>query len=108
MSDDSPWAREYYALTDAEGNVIEGEVWPTPDDALDRRAVLMSEHEDGDDVTVEEREDVPCYCQGAGEDWEKHHPTGCGQGGQGWSWVTSGDISDARDEPYVPESGGAA
>jgi DNA-binding PadR family transcriptional regulator len=52
---DSPADAEY-VLTDAAGDPIPGEVYDDPDDALDARANLMSEHEDGDDVTVEERE----------------------------------------------------
>lgn len=42
-----------YILTDADGNKIPGEEYDSSDAAIDARAVLMAEHEDGDDVTVE-------------------------------------------------------
>lgn len=43
-----------YILTDADGEPIPGQVFDDPDRAIDARAILMAEHEDGDAVTVEE------------------------------------------------------
>lgn len=45
-----------YVLTDADGDVIPGEIYQDSERAVDSRARLMAEHEDGDAVTVEERE----------------------------------------------------
>jgi len=42
-----------YVLMDAGGEPIEDESYDDPDSALDARARLMAEHEDGDAVTVE-------------------------------------------------------
>lgn len=99
-SSESPWATSYYAVTDADDDVIEA--WPTADRAAARRDTLMPDREDGGELTVEEREDVPCYCRGERSDWEYHHPTGCGEGGQGYSFVTAGDTRDRITEPYTP------
>jgi len=46
-----------YILTDGDGNLIRGEVYDNPGDAIEARAILMAEHEDGDDVTVETEAD---------------------------------------------------
>lgn len=45
-----------YVLTDADGEVIDGERYDDPDAAVDARAQQMAEHPDGDAVTVEERQ----------------------------------------------------
>lgn len=42
-----------YVLMDADGEPIDGESYDDPDSALDARAQLMADHEDGDAVTVE-------------------------------------------------------
>jgi hypothetical protein len=42
-----------YVLTDAGGDPIPGERYEDADRAIDARARLMANHEDGDDVTVE-------------------------------------------------------
>lgn len=58
-----------YALTDANGDVIEGEEYPNADLALNARARLMAEHPDGDEVTVE----IPCVlCDHSSESPEDH------------------------------------
>ena len=44
-----------YAVTDADGNTIDGEVYEDPGHAIDARARLMADHPDGDRVTVERR-----------------------------------------------------
>lgn len=50
-------AKRRYALTDADGDVIPGEEYHDEDAALDARAVLMSQHPDGDQVTVKDRKE---------------------------------------------------
>jgi len=42
-----------YILTDADGDPIRGEVYDNPGDAIEARAILMAEHKDGDNVTIE-------------------------------------------------------
>lgn len=42
-----------YVLTDAEDEPIEGERYPDETQALDARAQLMANHDDGDAVTIE-------------------------------------------------------
>jgi len=46
-----------YILTDANGEPIRGERYDRPGDAIEARAILMAEHEDGDKVTIEQPED---------------------------------------------------
>lgn len=58
-----------YVLTDANGDVIDGERYDEPDHAIDARAQLMVEHPDGDEVTVE----IPCVlCDHSSESPEEH------------------------------------
>lgn len=61
-SNDGEWttvmSRKYH-LTDADGETIDGETYDDPNRALDARARLMAEHEDGDEVTIEEETTGP-------------------------------------------------
>ena len=43
---------EVYVLTDADGELIPGEIHESSDEAMDSRAYQMANHEDGDDVTI--------------------------------------------------------
>lgn len=58
--DESAEFSGWYVLTDADGDPIPGEYYSDPERAIDARARLMADHEDGDEVTVEPRsEDSP-------------------------------------------------
>jgi len=47
---------DWYVLTDGDGEPIPGESYSDCEQAIDARARLMADHEDGDKVTVEPRE----------------------------------------------------
>lgn len=53
MNDTDESEIEHYVLTDGDGDPIPGERYEDDSRAIDARARLMSDHPDGDKVTVE-------------------------------------------------------